>query len=673
MGTGQIDVLGFTQAERDEVCWAICELAKDHMEKRKVCKMELYVQQIHLQDEDLVEIPTDRIRFIMVHPFLEKKISRTDVGFSFKKEHKGSQKDLIQATFPLVRFHPSREDSHADFLIFPELSVTREALEVIEDAMQESIWPQNSIVMGGLECISGKEFKNLLDNSDNSEEINRLPSDIASFNVNTSFIYIKTNEKELRKYYQPKMSSSPPEQGLQNQYRGSYLLLFRTKSVVFTQIICFDAIARSRNRFETMADSILKGLKPYGSTSRPLRIDICFVLQHNNNPNHCCFRKFTKDLLEKGGRELIIDTVVFVNSTANKLGCSERYGKSRFQFLTEKYQVPKKNAIHIPETFSLKKEESIKYAQFREDGPCVHTFVYIPPPAIGASTEDDRYPFDRAFMHEISNDGSIGEGKPINGLRKKVFDFLPNDLPDIDVLKRRWVADQCNRIDGLNSELKRKFEEIRNKLVTERLQLNRLKEITDLLFLGYDEEGSRGRIKNPDYWRDNYEGEGIKDLASGLTIFKILGDIALQDSSLSKAHTALFRNDKMDFYLALIDDPTDGSLIEKLRIRYNDDYLNDIKWGDIDWSKNTLLLLFTGNRSFPTDNEVVCLNKFTNPNGAPVIPVDSVQGERTRFDSAKSLSGSVFYCGLDNLRGDLARPCNEIIPKWRKKLEPLGS
>lgn len=634
--------------------------------------MKLYVQEINLQDEDLVKIPPDKIRFIMVHPFLEKKISQTNKGFSFDNQYKGSQNYLIQATFPLVKSHPSNTDSHADFLIFPELSVTKEALDVIKDAMQESSWPENSIVMGGLECISGKRFKNLLDNSDNSEKTKRLPNNIASFNVNTSFIYIKTNGKKLRKYYQPKMSSSPPEQQVQNQYRGSYLLLFRTKSVVFTQIICFDAIARSGNGLETMADNILTGLKPYGSASRPLRIDICFVLQHNNKPNDACFKKFTKDLLERVGREVIIDTVVFVNSTANKLGCSERYGKSRFHFLTERYQVPRKNTIDIPSTFSLKKEESIKYAQFREDGPCVHTFEYIPPPTIGVSSGDYRLPFHKAFMHEISNDGSIGKGEAINGLWKKVFDFLPDDLPDRDV-NRRWTADECNRIEGLNSELRKKFEEIRNKLVIEGLQVNKLKEITDLLFLGYDEDESRKRIKNPDYWEDNYEGEGIKDLASGLTIFEILGDIALQNSSLSKVHTALFRNDEMDFYLALIDDPTDGSLIGKLGSRYYNDFLNNKEWGDIDWSKHTLLLFCTGNRTSPTDNGVVCLKKYTSPDEISVIPVDSGQREKIRFDSAKSLSGSLFRCGLDNLRGDLARPCNEIIPQWRRKLEPLRS
>jgi len=634
--------------------------------------MELYVQEVNFQDENLVKIPIDRIRFIIVHPFLEKKISETNEGFSFDNQYKGSQNYLIQATFPLVKSHPSNTDSHADFLIFPELSVTKEALDVIKDAMQKSSWPENSIVMGGLECISGKRFKNLLDNSDNSERTKRLPNNIASFNVNTSFIYVKTNGKKLRKYYQPKMSSSLPEQGLQNQYRGSYLLLFRTKPIAFTQIICFDAIAPQGDKLKDMADNMLAKLKVYGSDSSSFRIDICFVLQHNDSPNDTRFKKFARDLLQKRGRELIVDTVVFVNSAANKLGCSRNYGKSRFHFFTEEYQVPGENTVNIPSTFSLKKEKRIKCAQFREDGPCIHTFEYIPPPTIGVSSGDYRLPFDRAFMHEISNDGSIGKGEAINGLWKKVFDFLPDDLPDRDV-NRRWTADECNRIKGLNFELRKKFEEIRNKLVIEGLQVNRLKEITDLLFLGYDEDESRKRIKNPDYWKDNYEGEGMKDLASGLTIFKILGDIALQNSSLSKVHTALFRNDGMDFYLALIDDPTDGSLIGKLGSRYYNDFLNNKRWGDIDWSKHTLLLFCTGNRTSPTDNGVECLKKYTSPDEISVIRVDSGQREKIRFDSAKSLSGSLFRCGLDNLRGDLARPCNEIIPQWRRKLEPLRS
>jgi len=632
-----------------------------------VCEMELYVQEVNLQDENLVKIPTDRIRFIMVHPSLEKKIKETKEGFAFANQYKKSQDNLIKATFPLVKSHPSNTDSHADFLIFPELSVTKEALDVFEDAMQESSWPENSIVMGGLECISGKRFKNLLDNSDNSEKTKRLPNNIASFNVNTSFIYIKTNGKKLRKYYQPKMSSSPPEQRVQNQYTGSYLLLFRTKSIVFTQIICFDAIAPQGDKLKDMADNMLAKLKVYGSDSSSFRIDICFVLQHNDNPNDTRFKKFARDLLQKRGRELIVDTVVFVNSAANKLGCSRNYGKSRFHFFTEEYQVPGENTVNILSTFSLKKEKRIKCAQFREDGPCIHTFEYIPPPTPGYN----RYPFDNAFMHKIGNDGSIGKGEPINGFWKKIFDFLPDDLPGSDA-NQRWTANKCNQNEGLNLRLRQKFKEIRKKLLMDGLQLDRLKQITDLLFIGYNETKSRKRIKNSDYWEDNYEGEGIKDLTSGLTIFEILGDIALQNSSLSKVHTALFRNDEMDFYLALIDDPTNGSLITKLCSKYND-FLNNERWGGIDWSKHTLLLFCIGNRTLPTDNEVVFLAKYTNPVETSVIPVDLSQRKKTRFDSAKSHLGSLFRCSLDNLRGDLTRPCNEIIPQWRRKLGSLKS
>ena len=631
--------------------------------------MELYVQEVNLHDEKLVETPPGRIRFITVHPFLKEKILQTNEGFSFDKRYRESQNDLIEATFPLVKRHPGDANSHADFLVFPELSVTKEALESIKEAMQESTWPENSIVMGGLESISGKRFKNLLDDSDNSERTKRLPNDIASLNVNTSFIYIKTNEKKLRKYYQPKISSSPQEQGLQNQYRGSYLLLFKTKPVVFTQIICFDAIAPQGDKLKDMADNMLAKL----SDSNCFRIDICFVLQHNDKPNETRFETFAGQLLQKRDRELIVDTVVFVNSAANKLGCSRNYGKSRFHFFTEEYQVPGDNTFDIPKTFSLKKKKRIKYAQFREDGPCVHTFEYIPPPARGASSED-RLPFDRAKMHEIINEGSIGEGKAIHGLCKKVFDFLPDDLPARDVAKRRWTADKDNRIEGLNLKLREEFEQVRNKLVIEGLEVYRLKEITDLLFLGYDEDESRKRIKNPDHWRDNYEGEGIKDLASGLTIFKILGDIAFQNSKLSKAHTALFRNDKIAFYLVLIDDPTNGALIGGLLSRYYNDYLNGKQWGDIDWSKHTLLLFCTGNRTFlPTEDRVACFKQFTKPNDISVVSVDSGQREKTRFDSAKSLLGSLFYYGLDSLRGDLACHCSDIVPRWRRKLEPLRS
>ncbi len=620
------------------------------------------MQVVEIPLESEVNILNDKIRFIMVHPSLEEKIADTGDGFRFINHSRASQIKLIENTFPLVRYHPSSGDTHADFIVFPELSVPEEGLQIIEDAMCND-WPINSVVTGGLEYIKGERFKNLLDNSDNPNETRKLPNNVASFNINTAFIYIKTKNKKVKKYYQSKMSGSLPEQELQNQLRGNYLLLFNTNSLVFTQVVCFDAIARS------IANNIIAEIK---KIEKLLRIDLLFIIQNNDSPNKEDFIDSAKKLLEEGGRELIIDSVIFANSNNMKYGCSSRYGKNRFHFKRGNYQDFKESSYPIPATFFILEKNLIKCAQFREDGPCIHTFIYYPPWTGGASLGDYRLPFDKAFMHKISDDDSIGDGKPIDGLWKNVFDFLPDDLPANDT-KNRWTTDHCNQ---MNIKLKQNFKEIRQELIMDGVPKNRLKEITDLLFLGYGENKSRKRINNPDFWENNYEGEGIIDLVSGLTIFEILGNVVLQDSCLSKSHTALFSDNEKEFYLTFMDNPNDELNQHRLKEKYHK-FLNEnvsIQWGEVDWTKNTLMLICTGN-STPSDDSIEKYKKYFSTSDSEeknIFPADLILNTKGLFTSLKNY-GWLYTYSMDKLRGDLERNCSEIIPQWRRKLEPLRS
>ncbi|TKJ48110.1 hypothetical protein CEE34_00020 [Candidatus Aerophobetes bacterium Ae_b3a] len=618
--------------------------------------MGVHIEEINLKDKNSVEIPNNKISFVMVHPALEGKLKQIQEGFRFSTHQRTSQVRLIQNTFSLVTSHPSVDVGHTHFLIFPELSVPEEALGVIEEELKDEEL-KNIIVMGGLEYINGKKFCNLLKDSNIPTKCKNLPATINAFIVNTAFIFIKTNRGNVKRYYQPKISSSPPEQLLQNQYRGSYLLLFKTNSLNFTQIICFDAIAIRLGALNPVTGEILSQFKKIG-TSNILRIDLMFVLQHNPDPNNSEFQAFAKRLLEEGERNLIIDALIFANSGAEKYSDFHQYGKSRFYFKRGNYQDFSKSMSLVPDTFSIIEKDRIKHAQFREDGPCCHTFIYYPPWTGGTSSGAYRLPFDRAFVYRITQDGSIEDGKPINGLQKRVFDFLPEGLPGSDP-KNRWTANKCQHNKGLNRELKEKYSRVRDKLLMNGIEKTRIGEITSLLFLGYDRiSRGRGKINNPDFWEDDYEGEGLKDLASGLTIFETLGMTILQEKSLSKVHTALFSCNDLEFYIALLDDAneiTPGQLKEKYK-----GFLTESTWQNTDWTKNTLLLLCTGNRS-ESDDLVKEENKYSSIRS----------NDQERFTSPQI--GSLYAYSLDKLRGDLERNCDETKKRWRRKLEPLRS
>jgi len=632
------------------------------------------VEIIPIQLETEVNIDPNKISFITVHPSLEERIEDSGVGFRFVRQ-RDIQSSLIKNVFPLVKRHPSGDSPHNHFLVFPEVSIPEESLEAIENEMlqSESEWPINSIVMGGLEYINGQKFCTLMGNCNNPDQCRRLPDNINSLNVNTAFIFVKTERGELKKYYQPKMSSSPSEQRIQNQHRGNFLLLFKTRSLVFTQIVCFDAIAESGCNLESLVDDIILGLKRHGSSIAPLRIDTFFVLQHNDSPCKNEFRKFVKDLFDKAGRELIIEAVVFINSAAKNWGCSIKYGKSRFHFLTPRYDVPNKDMIDVPKTFALKEENLVKYAQFREDGPCVHSFNYIPPPTASISTgATSRYPFERTYIHKINPDGLVEhEGKTVDGLWKKISDFFPDNLTVKDPKIGRWITDQCSQNSGLNLELKQKFGEVKNNVLDE-LKINRIHEIINLLFIGYNENESRKRIYNPDYWEENYEGEGLRDLASGLSIFKTLGDITL-DENLGKVHTALCTYDGTEFYIAFLDNPNEElRSLSILRDKYKTLIISN-RWGSIDWRRNTLLLICNGIRSF-TDDGIHFAYKYDTVHPDLVrgeIPSELYEQGKKKFTTLKPRICSVYHYDLGQLRGDLERGCEQIKQIWRRKLEPI--
>lgn len=627
------------------------------------------IEIVPIQLEAEVNIDANKISFITVHPSLEEKIEDSGMGFRFVRQRE-SQILLIKNIFPLVKRHPSGDISYSHFLILPELSVPEEALKVIEDDMKKSEWPKNSIVMGGLEYISGEKFSKIIEHCDNPEKCKMLPSNINSLILNTAFIFIKTKNEEIKKYYQPKISSSPPEQYQQNQYRGSYLLFFRTELLAFTQIMCFDEIARPPGTSNNARDQII--LKLCEKSNRDiLRLDLFFILQHNDEPNHEDFRISTRELMEHGRRELIIDTVVFINTSGKKHGLSSLYGKSRFHFKKGTYADMDKDTYPVPETFSIT-EDRLKYAQFREDGPCVHTFIYYPPWTGGTSSGIYRLPFDRAFMHAIRNDEIIEGGRTINGLWKKMFDFLPEDLPDSDS-KRRWTADRCERNSGLNLELKQNFWTIRNRLMINGATLNRLKEIVDLLFRGYD-DSRRGKIKNPDFWEENYEGEGVKNLVSGLSMLQTIGDIVLEGRNIARLYTALFSFDGTECYLVFLDSHNQELTIGTLRIMYRN-LLKCIGWGSIDWDKNILLLISNGGRSYTEEgirSEVRYVDLYPEFTTGK-IPDELSSQQKVKFDKFKPKDRSLYWYELDQLRGDLERNCDEIKQIWRRKLEPIRS
>jgi len=598
-----------------------------------------------------IDLNSGHLCMIMAQPFLQ--LQQTCNGFGLDRTVIENHKRMIQSTLELA-CNPwfSNESHNTNFVLFPELSLPYDMILEIKDKISGSL-ANNTILIGGIEGIRKEAYDILLRDSDNPEEACGNLSGTSNY-INCGIIFTKEKDGMVKIYLQPKVKASEDEQAI-GMLEGKHILLFKTTTYNFLCLTCFDFIGRDRNSPVPLIQNIMGKLSSDVPSGYCLNLDLVFILQYNKSPTHRCFQESARILLHEGRGQIEARSLVFVNTAAESFGSSGQYGKSAFYFPRGTWTIPDKRKYPVNNTVALERtDHGCEQARFREDGPCIHSMVFIPKKALGGDSGDIRYPLvPPPLCHKIMPDGSLEEGRAVPALEKMVSDNLPLNLAATD---NRWNSPDNTSI---RDEMKQKYIKARESLLNVRIE--RMKELTDLLLLCHYSDNNR--IENPDYWEEANEGEALRELVSTLSILTLISEMVLNLPC--KALMGLLRD---RFYVAVID----GKGIKKPGVLQNS-YKECVETNpglNMDTEKNTLLVLSRHRGEQPLDGIAQEIVGFTMISRTEDSTMPQELQDANKFTSMTG--GRLFWHSRESLHGVLEQnSIDEVRTKLEEKLAPL--
>ena len=175
-----------------------------------------------------VRIPQDDVRIIALQPFIVFPSNPTE-PFQWAPEAVGDQIEVIKRTLELGI--NTENGVQTRFVIFPEYSIPGiDGVTVITSKVENTEWPNNSIVIGGIHGITKTEYGALCSLDNTKVADSNHPDTVGEDQwINCSVTWIKSNTGEVAKWVQPKICPAWPEQDVNylNMYNGSSIFLYQ--------------------------------------------------------------------------------------------------------------------------------------------------------------------------------------------------------------------------------------------------------------------------------------------------------------------------------------------------------------------------------------------------------------------------------------------------------------
>lgn len=180
------------------------------------------------------------------------------------------------------------------FVLFPEVSVTRQSLPFLTRAIADECPP--GVYVLGLEHLQRKEYLAVAD------EMGAIRHDDFHENkredwVNSCLILLRTENGSLKAFLQPKLTVSKAEataRGPENIYTGDFYYLFEVDGVRFSSIICSDFFERP----DGMQNRIIDEMEHELMANKPL--DFLFGVLHTPDTDDLRFRHSIGRLYDDG-------------------------------------------------------------------------------------------------------------------------------------------------------------------------------------------------------------------------------------------------------------------------------------------------------------------------------------------------------------------------------------
>lgn len=397
----------------------------------------------HVQEVDLVsagiQLPPDLVGIVVMQPFL----SLTREPFRCQSARKAEQIAALERTLEIAKTRDhGAEKTH--FTVIPEYCIPGlDGIAAIETAMQDASWPGGTVVIGGTDALTKADYAQLCGAQETSVDgrngVDRVHD---SEWINCCITWVKTSGGELRRWLQPKLSPSWPEQNITHarMFRGGSVFVFRCAFANgvpcrFFSLVCFDWVGLVNG--DTIPHRVLEELNARG---QELSLSWIFVLEHNDQPSHSNFLSGVADFFENQARSPLVNrgrcSVIFANTAGGAMpGRVQRYGyTSVILSPLAPFDLRGCHPTYSGVPDIVRRSDALtrcKDVVFREMGACIHSFSQYVPAFANLGAAGRSLPIRWAAEHSIAPsivDPRVN-GNEISASVKWVndaLDFLPS-------------------------------------------------------------------------------------------------------------------------------------------------------------------------------------------------------------------------------------------------------
>ena len=167
-------------------------------------------------------------------------------------------------------------------VLFPEFSISTEALNWLLDQMSSDQIAPNTLIIFGLEQVTTKEFMTYVADSDSKEDFDGNFGPNINL-INTAVILAKDHSSNVTRYFQPKCSRSDYE--LSRQYVSRTVNLIRFGPYESVVSICSDFLLNDDNG-QPLLGQLLQDIEGMYAHPGDHRLDLVLLIQNNPSPLH---------------------------------------------------------------------------------------------------------------------------------------------------------------------------------------------------------------------------------------------------------------------------------------------------------------------------------------------------------------------------------------------------
>ena len=335
------------------------------------------------------------------------------------------------------------------FTVFPEYSIPiPEGVSFIEESLKRDDWPNQTIVIGGLEGLSIEDYVTLAHAPDTS--VHDHPNSVPDREwLNCAIVWAKRGDGRVERWLQPKLSPSWPEQNVNNNhmFEGSSVYVFNGPfedgaRYRFAVLICFDWIATvdGKRPWRSVVDAMAQD-----ATERQadLSLSWLFVIQNNPKPSHATFMTEVNRFFDNStNRNVRRDRtcLVFVNSAGlDQPGKTDLFGRTSVIFSEQtSFAMPKCYGTFCSGGPRFRGHDIIRPHKdflFRESGSCIHSFQQLNPDSAIPGPAGRSIALRNPVVHP--NGGPSGPRTPADVVPASVK-WLNDELDTIPNLAERY-------------------------------------------------------------------------------------------------------------------------------------------------------------------------------------------------------------------------------------------